>query len=51
MHTVGGNVDFYLHGEKEFYSNESGVSGARGKAIHTFMKSKKGEQSPESRTW
>lgn len=46
MHMVGGNVDFYLCGEKEFYRNERKVSGARVLDIHIFMKSKKWEQSP-----
>lgn len=38
---VGGNVDFYLHGERVFYSNEIRVSGAWVISIHIFMKSKK----------
>ena len=43
---VGGNADFYLCGEKEFYRNERQVSSARVLAIHIFMKSKKWERSP-----
>lgn len=38
---VGGSVDFYLHGERVFYSNESRVSGAWAISIHMFMKRKK----------
>lgn len=37
---MGGTVDFYLHGEREFYSNKSRVSDARVLSMHIFMKHK-----------
>lgn len=37
---MGGSVDFYLHRERVFYSNESRASGALAISIHIFKKSK-----------